>query len=85
MTTPIIHNLAAEGGGCKGIAFAGAWKRMEELGKTSHIEKLSGSSAGAIFVTAVAVGYTADEIEAVLRDTDMSSFKDGSRTLVGKA
>lgn len=80
-----VRNVCWEGGGVRCLAYAGAWKRMEELGKTSDIERLSGSSGGAIMAVAVAVGYTADEIEKLLRETDMNDFKDGSYTLVGKA
>ena len=68
----------------KCLAYAGAWKRMEELGKTTSVIRLAGSSGGAIMAAAVAVGYSAEEIGQVLRETDMNQFKDGSWTLLGK-
>ena len=81
----VIRNVCWEGGGVKSLAYAGAWKKMEELNKTKDIERLAGSSGGAIMAAAVACGYSADEIETVLRETDMNDFKDGSWTLMGKA
>lgn len=80
-----IRNVCWEGGGVRCIAYAGAWKRMEELGLTGEVCRLAGSSGGAIMALTVALGYSSADIEKVLRETDMSDFKDGSYTLMGKA
>ena len=58
---------------------------MEELGLTGDICRLAGSSGGAIMALTVALGYSSSDIEKVLRETDMSDFKDGSYTMLGKA
>lgn len=57
------------GGGVKGIAFAGAIKAAEEAGYTEWV-RLAGTSAGAIAAMALAVGYDAAGIRAVLEATD---------------
>lgn len=73
-----IENLVFEGGGVRGIAFAGALKRLEELNVTGTIKRIIGSSAGAITAGAVAVGYTGQEMEELLKNTDFNEFKDSS-------
>ncbi len=63
-----------EGGGVKGIGLAGAVKAVEESGY--EFVNLAGTSAGAIVASLLAVGYTGDEIEQVLKDLDYKKFKD---------
>ncbi len=41
-------NLALEGGGVRGLAYAGALEVLEQKNILQHIEKVAGSSAGAI-------------------------------------
>jgi NTE family protein len=69
------------GGGVKGIALAGALE-----GFASHPTKpvrrwvnVAGASAGAIIACYLALGRTATEMSALLRDTDFSSFQDFPR------
>ena len=64
-----------EGGGVKGIAFAGAIKAAEEAGLREW-KNVAGTSAGAITAALLAVGYTADEIKAALGKTRYSLFAD---------
>ena len=64
-----------EGGGVKGIAFAGAIKAAEEEGIREWVN-VAGSSAGAITASLLAVGYTADEIERALAETNYRLFAD---------
>lgn len=73
---PTVTRLVFEGGGVRGIGFGGALKFMEEYNLLQHIDKYAGSSAGAIFAAATAVGYTAQEIIDILQATDFESFKD---------
>jgi len=67
-----------EGGGVKGIAFAGAIKAAEEVGVREWVN-VAGASAGAITASLLAVGYTADEIEEALEETDYRLFADYGR------
>ncbi|MDL2217996.1 patatin-like phospholipase family protein [Christensenellaceae bacterium OttesenSCG-928-M15] len=63
-----------EGGGVKGIGFAGAITALEEKGYT--FENVVGTSAGAIAAALVAVGYTGREIELALSEVDYTKFKE---------
>ena len=63
-----------EGGGVKGIAFAGAIAEVEQAGYT--FENIAGTSAGAIVAALVAVGYTAEEIKIELEKLNYNKFKD---------
>ncbi len=57
MTT---YDLVFEGGGAKGVAFAGAIRALEEA--NFQAGRLLGTSAGAVTATLIAVGYSADTI-----------------------
>ena len=70
-------NLVFEGGGVKGIAYAGALGTLDEAGILSGITAVAGTSAGAITAALVAVGYTADELRATMTALDLRSFEDG--------
>jgi NTE family protein len=73
---PTVTRLVFEGGGVRGIGFGGSMKFMEEYNLTKHVDKIAGSSAGAIFAAAIAVGYTAQEMIDILKETNFESFKD---------
>jgi NTE family protein len=64
-----------EGGGVKGIAFAGAIKAAEEAGVREWVN-VAGTSAGSITASLLAVGYTAEEIKRALEKTDYRLFAD---------
>ena len=62
-------DLAFKGGGIKGVAFVGALEAFDAAGHASR--RLVGTSAGAIFAAARAVGYTPAEMRrAILTRTD---------------
>lgn len=60
------YDLVFEGGGAKGMVFAGAMQEFEQRAHT--INRLMGTSAGAITATALAAGYTAAEMGAALME-----------------
>jgi len=60
--------LALSGGGARGGAHVGVLKALEELG--IQVDYIAGTSMGAIIGGLYASGYTADEIEVVLVETD---------------
>jgi NTE family protein len=64
-----------EGGGVKGIAFAGAIQAAEEAG-VEEWKNIAGTSAGAITAALLAVGYRAAEIRKALEDTEYARFAD---------
>ena len=77
-------NLALEGGGTRGVAYAGAFKVLEERGVLKNIEKVAGSSAGAIAGMMLAIGYNATEIDSILMSLPFQKFNDGRGGLYGK-
>ena len=62
-----------EGGGVRGIGFAGAINCLEERGY--EFQRLAGTSAGAVMAALLAAGYTGLEL-GMIADTDFSSFLD---------
>jgi NTE family protein len=72
----MIKNLAFKGGGVLGIAYAGAITVLEQKGILKNIEKVSGTSAGAITAALVSLNYTAAEIHTIVQSTDFKTFED---------
>lgn len=77
-------NIALEGGGVRGIAYAGVVTVLEEKGILKNIEKVAGSSAGAIAGLMISVGYTAAEMDSILMDLAIEKFNDGNWGAIGK-
>jgi NTE family protein len=83
-----VENLAFKGGGVLGAAYTGVYKALQEVrllgsDKTSqpatvygNVERVAGTSAGAIFATMVALGLTAEETEKVVKNTNFADFLD---------
>ena len=69
-------NLVFEGGGVKGIAYAGAVSALEAANLMDQIEAVAGTSAGAITATLVALRYNAKEITDLVNSTNFKSFED---------
>lgn len=69
-------DLALEGGGIRGIAYAGALAVFEREGW--ECQRAAGTSAGAIAAALVACGYSAADILRVMSKTDFSKFRDFS-------
>jgi len=66
-----------EGGGVKGIGFAGAVSELEKAGY--EFENVVGTSAGAIAAALVAAGYTGKEIETELKSVSFKDFRQKNR------
>jgi NTE family protein len=81
---PAYTNLVFEGGGIRGLAYAGALKSLEEKGILSHIERAGGTSAGAITALMVSLSYSAKEIDSIMRTLNLEDFNDGKGGLIGK-
>jgi len=65
-------NAVFEGGGVKGIALAGAVAELERRGIA--IRRMAGTSSGSIIASFLAAGYTAGEIEQLIKQTPFRSF-----------
>jgi NTE family protein len=77
------RNLVFEGGGVCGIAYAGALSILEERGTLQKIERVGGTSVGAITALLVALNYSPGEMKTVLDDLDIGQFNDGRWFFLG--
>jgi NTE family protein len=73
-----LRNLALEGGGVKGLAYPGALQVMQAEGVLPEIENVAGTSAGSIVAALIALGYTPEQMQALMLDLDFKQFEDGS-------
>ncbi|PYZ94336.1 hypothetical protein CR194_02040 [Salipaludibacillus keqinensis] len=62
------------GGGVKALAFLGALQALNE--RNIELERLAGTSAGAVTAAFLKAGYRADEIFQLFNDTDLKQFLD---------
>ncbi len=77
-------NLVMEGGGVRGLAYAGVFSVLEEKNILQQIEKVGGSSAGAIAGFMICIGYNAAEIDTMMQQLPVQQFNDGKGGLLGK-
>jgi NTE family protein len=77
-------NLVFEGGGVRGIAYAGALQVLEQKGILQQVEKVAGTSAGSIVALMISIGYRPFEIDSIMRDLRIEKFNDGKGGLIGK-
>ena len=80
---PRYRNLVMEGGGVRGIAYGGALQELQAQGILAHIERVGGTSAGAIQAALLAVGYAPDAIVEVINNTPVQRLNDGRFMFVG--
>lgn len=71
-----IENLVFEGGGVKGIAYAGAIQALETKNLLNGVLRVAGTSAGAITAALVSLRYDAATITKVVNNTDFRKFED---------
>ena len=64
--------LVLSGGGAKGLAHIGALKVIEDAGVT--IDYIGGTSMGAIVGALYASGYSADQLDSIFRNTNLTSL-----------
>lgn len=81
--TVTYHNLVFEGGGIRGIAYSGVIKVLEQEHMLPGIQKVGGTSAGAITALMVALGYSSEEIYHLAEETPFEQFNDGKYWFAG--
>lgn len=75
-----IQRIVCSGGGAKGIVYPGAYRAMVETGMLKDIKTFSGTSAGAITATFMALGI----LPATFRDKSLhTNFEDLLGTTIG--
>ena len=80
---PVIKNLVFEGAGLRGIAYCGAIAEMEARNMMGSIEKVGGTSSGAIVALAISLGYSGKEIQNIISETSFRKFNDGRYFFIG--
>ena len=73
-----FRNLVFEGGGVKGIAYVGAMQVLEEKGILSDIQRVGGTSVGAINALLFALGFNNNEQRKILWGLNFNNLLDAS-------
>lgn len=76
-TDPVDHNskvdLVLEGGGVKGIGLVGAVNRLRA--DYPYVQRVAGTSAGAIVAALIAAGMSVSQMEQVMRSIEYRQFE----------
>ena len=78
-----IKNLVFEGAGIRGIAYCGAIQEMEARNLMINIEKVGGTSSGAIIAMMLSLGYTGKDLEGFIATTKFKKLNDGGFFFIG--
>jgi NTE family protein len=78
-----IRNLVFEGAGMRGIAYCGVLEELENRQLLKQVEKVGGTSAGALMALTVGLGYTSSEIRDLIGSTNFRKLNDGRYFLFG--
>jgi len=73
-----FRNLVFEGGGVKGIAYTGALDVLTERKIISGIQRIGGTSAGAINAILLGLGFTPKETKDIWWSLDLNDSMDDS-------
>ena len=77
------RNLVFEGAGMRGIAYCGVLEELENRQLLKGVEKVGGTSAGALMALTVALGYSSSEIRELIGSTNFKRLNDGRYFLFG--
>ncbi len=79
----VIRHLVFEGAGIRGIAYCGVVQELESKKMMGDIEKVGGTSSGAIVALTIALGYSGKEIESIISQTNFKKLNDGKFFFIG--
>lgn len=82
-STAATKHLVFEGAGIRGIAYCGVVQEMESKQMMAAIEKVGGTSSGAIVALTIALGYSGKEIESIISQTNFKKLNDGKYFFIG--
>jgi len=82
-STAVTKHLVFEGAGIRGIAYCGVVQEMEAKKMMAAIEKVGGTSSGAIVALTIALGYSGKEIEHIISQTNFKKLNDGKYFFIG--
>src|SRR5688500_5664598 len=78
-----VKNLVFEGAGVRGIAYCGVIQELESKQMMDNIERVGGTSSGAIVALMISLGYSGKEIENIILKTNFKKFNDGQFFFIG--
>lgn len=73
---PVFENLVFEGGGVRGVAYAGAAHALQSCGLLAPVKRTAGASAGAFFSLLLALGFQPEEMRTVLQSKNFKALED---------
>jgi NTE family protein len=74
----LLINVVFEGGGVKGLAYIGVLRFLE--GRGFKINKVGGTSIGAVFASLVAAGFDSYRMEELVNDFNLNILTSSSRS-----
>lgn len=77
-----FKNIVLSGCGIRGFTYLGVFKALEQLNLTKNVEKVYGTSAGAIMGSLFVIGYTGDELLVFLKKSEFKKLKNPKLTNV---
>ena len=77
-----FRNLQFEGGGVKGIAYVGVMEALQKRKVLDSIERVGGTSSGAINALFLGLNYSLAQIKNILITLDFSNFLDDTWGIV---
>ncbi len=78
-----IERMTGSGGGAKGVGLAGSFRALKETGIANGIQQLSGASAGAISMSLIAAGISAEEFRHLFTETNFKELMGEKTTKKG--
>ena len=78
-----VRNLVFEGAGIRGIAYSGVIKELEKQDILKGVQRVGGTSSGAITALLLSIGYSANEITTIVNSTPYKKFNDGRFFFIG--
>ena len=72
-----VKSLVFEGAGVRGIAYCGAIQDMESKKLMDSVQRVGGTSSGAIVALMIAIGYSGKENEKIITETNIKKYNDG--------
>lgn len=80
---PPVKNLVFEGAGLRGIAYCGVVGELESKKIMESVEKVGGTSSGAIVALMISLGYSGKEMQEIIAHTSFKKFNDGNYFFAG--
>jgi predicted acylesterase/phospholipase RssA len=78
-----FENVVFQGGGAKGIIYAGCIFALDDLGILPYIKRVAAASAGCVPALFLALGLDGEQAEAETDELNLNEFFDGGKNVCG--